>query len=173
MKNELKEFRVHGLISDSCAGQINTILDERYQDFRSLFANDGVQGQWIRVREWWFRKCCAAVGGKADKFKADAHTDEMIALEKQLHRERLGSIKALDVSKINRKLAVTPDDVQLETIPDDAESGAGTGFSTMASPTLDLMSADSDEARRAAILARKERLHATTDESSSGTPARP
>ena len=56
------------------------------------------------------------------------------------HRERLGSIKALDVSKINRKLAVTPDDVQLETIPDDAESGAGTGFSTMARPTLGALS---------------------------------
>ena len=92
MKEQISEFRVHGLISSACATQIELVLDERFQDFMSVFANDGVAGQWIRVREWWFHRMPSLLGGRPTKYRDGAHSKEMVARERDGHRKRLHSI---------------------------------------------------------------------------------
>ena len=68
-----------------CLGSVVTTAccwpDERYQDFLSVFSNDGITGQWIVLREWWFRSCCSAMGGRVEKFKANVASNEVIAAD--------------------------------------------------------------------------------------------
>ena len=67
-----------------------------------MFSNDGIKGQYVRLREWWFRRACAELGGKPDKYKTDKHTKEAIEREihahrRMLHQARLGGESTLSV----------------------------------------------------------------------------
>ena len=82
----------------------------RYQDIRAEFSNDGVRGQWIKIREWSFRHCF-------NKSKYQVQEEDHAEVAKRHHAE----VKVLE-SKSNRlmKLASTQESEDSEPAEDDA-----------------------------------------------------
>jgi hypothetical protein len=54
-----------------------------------VLSNDGIKGQYVRLREWWFRTACEGLGGRPSKYRTDKDTEQAVEAQKHAHRSRL------------------------------------------------------------------------------------
>lgn len=69
----------------------------RYQDIRAEFSNDGIRGQWIRIREYCFRHCCKTEKYQVKVVKEDGtllSMEDSIKHVAEQHQEHLKTVRS-------------------------------------------------------------------------------
>ena len=91
------------------------VSGRRYQDIRAEFSNDGLHGQWIRMREWCFRHCF-----NKSKYQVEDVDTQIVALK---HHEEIKILK----SQSQRHLPTAEPTAEPDLVPARVDGGEAAG----------------------------------------------